>query len=158
MSPQLRSRLWQTMEQHDQFFYHRPIPNDNWTEQTSTLECTEGSLRRVLGLGDSLFIVKNRQAVQALKEFVVRGSPVRALDTIEVFYSELGDLKPQRDFQRDLNEAMLAFGCPWRLADGHFFQVASEFIEREIIERAADLMTVAGFEGALDEFRAARPI
>ena len=101
-------------------------------------------------------MVKNRQPVQDLKEFAVQGSPVRALDTIEVFYSELGDLKPQRDFQRDLNEAMLAFGCSWRLADGHFFQVASEFIEREIIERTADLLVVAGFQGALDEFRAAR--
>jgi hypothetical protein len=158
MPERLRSRLWQTMEKHTRFSTYCPIPGDNWTEQISTLEEAEAALRRVLGV-EALTLAVTAEGERPdgqLKRYFKSETSVQALDVIEVFYSELHEPKPQAEFQTEINEAMLAFSCPWRLADGCFFLVASEFIEREIIERAADLMATAGFEGATDEFRAAR--
>ena len=111
----------------------------------------------MLGL-DGLTVrdVNSRDRIKVDAEgYATKGYPSNILDVIEVFYSLLGE-KEKAGFQQAINDSMLAFKCPWRLADGAFFQVNSEFINREILDRATDLMAVARFEGALEEFREAR--
>ena len=51
---------------------------------------------------------------------------------------------------------MLAFSCAWRLSDGRFFQVDSEFLHEEIVQKAEDILSKVGFEGAHEEFQQAR--
>lgn len=51
---------------------------------------------------------------------------------------------------------MADFECPWRLSEGLFFKIESEFLDSEIVQKAEDQLRQNGFSGALDEFRAAR--
>ncbi|WP_223291818.1 hypothetical protein [Defluviicoccus vanus] len=75
-------------------------------------------------------------------------------DVIEVFYTFLSDARCG-DFSKDINDSMIDFRCPWRLSDGEFFEVDSEFFHL-LLDNSADFLRAAGFEGALDEFRKAR--
>ena len=59
-------------------------------------------------------------------------------------------------FQAEVNEAMVAFECPWRLSSGRFFQVDAAFFQEEIVQKGEDLLCERGFEGAHNEFREAR--
>jgi hypothetical protein len=59
-------------------------------------------------------------------------------------------------FQREVNEAMVTFECPWRLSDGRFFQIDANFLYEEIVQKGEDVLRERGFEGAHDEFHEAR--
>lgn len=59
-------------------------------------------------------------------------------------------------FQAEVNDAMLAFSCAWRLSDSKFFQIDSQFLHEELIQKAEDVLSKVGFEGAHDEFQQAR--
>ena len=84
-----------------------------------------------------------------------------ALEVIEQFVEEVegyGDSGKDNAarIQQEVNEAMMAFECPWRLSEGRFFQIDASFFHEEIIQKGEDMLRKRGFEGAHDEFREAR--
>ena len=145
------------MEQHNLTFHFQPDPNDRWIETTCVIDQTEPALKRLLGLEDFRIKNKNNGNWEScdLKQFALSGYPSLMLDVIEVFHSEIPDAADKHNFQVGINDSMLAFGCPWRLSDGEFFRVDSEFLQH-VLEQSTDLLHSAGFEGALDEFHKAR--
>jgi hypothetical protein len=89
------------------------------------------------------------------------GYPSNALDVAEQFYFIIGNYAPDYrekafEFQHEVNEALTDFRCSWRLSDGQFFKIESEFLESEIVQQAEDRLKKHGFAGSLDEFRSAR--
>ncbi len=90
-----------------------------------------------------------------------KGYPSCAVEVVEQFVEELsefGDSGKDKaaNFQQEVNEAMVAFECPWRLSDGRFFQIDEAFFNEEIVPKGEDILHERGFKGAHDEFREAR--
>ena len=101
---------------------------------------------------------------QSAKDFILRGVHRFVLDACELFYDLLVDYERQHQlntvnsayFQQKINIVFEDANLPWRMLDGRILKVDSKWLETEIHEKAVELMKVAGFEGALEEFLEAR--
>lgn len=153
----LRRRLSSTLRSHNLPVYYSTPDNPTWTHNTSVAEQAEKKLVELLGIAEyttDTYGNQVRKEIDLYRE-VIGGSSVRVFDIIEVFFSELPpDEQPK--FQRAINESNTAFACPWRMSEGMFFRVDSSFMEEEVIGRSTELLSLAGLEGAMDEFRTAR--
>jgi HEPN domain-containing protein len=89
-----------------------------------------------------------------LEGLVLGGWPGQVLDTLALFLREVDDDR-RSYFQREVNRIFLEEGVPWRLADGEFFRVDSEFLAIEV-QRTEELLHAQGFNGVLAELREAR--
>lgn len=159
MKDRLRARLWMTIQKYNESYWYQPDPSDNWTSKTNHLEQTEGKLKRLLGLPE----LRSRAAEEAvgIDGYFMKGYPSCALEVTEQFaeqlatYDDSGKENAAR-FQAEVNEAMIDFECAWRLSDGRFFQIDTEFFHGEIVQKGEDVLREKGFEGAHDEFRESR--
>jgi hypothetical protein len=161
LSKRVRSRLWTTMCQYNESYYHQPDPNDRWNEETTILADTERELLRLLGFDSFTIFVENKSKDADLETFFKSSYPSNTLDVLEQFFFMFSGHAPGYkskawEFQQKVNESMADFECPWRLSDGLFFKVEAEFLDREIVQKGEDRLRQQGFSGALDEFRAAR--
>ncbi|MBV9442520.1 MAG: hypothetical protein JO217_07475 [Acidobacteriaceae bacterium] len=158
MSESLRNRLWMTLQQFNRSFYYQSDPSDNWNVKTDLIEETERNLERLLGR--SPLKAKSLQGgeITGIEGYFKSGFPSCAFEVVEQFAAELKahDIKDAFTFQAQVNDAMLAFSCAWRLSDGRFFQVDSQFLHEEVVQKAEDILSKVGFEGAHDEFQQAR--
>lgn len=143
----LRTRLWMALCRFD--------PPDSWTDTGIIREQLSEELREAYGCSELVaFDDNNNRVVVSLEGFVQGAYPSQVLDVVEVFYRLL-DKEARPGFQYKVNELMQEEGCPWRLADGEFFQVDSEFLQAVLLS-AEESMATHGFQGALEEFREAR--
>jgi len=159
MKDRLRQRLWMTVQKYNESYWYQPDPSDNWNSKTDHVEQTQIKLKRLLGLPE--LKVKGRPSPVGIEDYFMTGYPSCALEVIEQFAEELagfGDSGKENavKFQGEVNEAMVAFECPWRLSDGRFFQIDAEFFHEEIVRKGEDMLRERGFEGAYDEYREAR--
>lgn len=153
MKDRLRSRLWMVIQKYNEHLSYYPDPSDNWQTHTSFVEQTEIRLKRLLGLLE-LTSPASEKAV-GIEGYFLKGYPSCALEVIEQFIEELAPDKAST-FQSEVNDAMVAFECPWRLSSGRFFQIDAAFFQDEIVQKGEDLLCERGFEGAHNEFREAR--
>jgi hypothetical protein len=161
MKDRLRARLWMTLRQYNESYSYRPDPSDSWVSHTDLMEQTELKLKRLLGLPELQVKARGAEDIAGIEEYFMKGYPSCALEVIEQFVEEVagfGDSGAGNAvrFQAEVNEAMVAFGCPWRLSSGRFFQIDQAFFYEEIVQRGEDLLCERGFEGAHNEFREAR--
>lgn len=109
--------------------------------------------------GDAALRVKlqdgTTRPAKDVADFIRSTYPSRVLDAVEVFCSFLGDDEAV-SYQGEVNEVLSTEETPWRIADGMFFQVASEFLAVEVVERASALLRTNKFHGALAELQEAR--
>ena len=152
----LRRRIWYILQEYDEAMAIQPNPFDNWTEQSSILQQMPGRLKKIYDEEDLLaFAGDDKRIPVDLEGFVRAAYPAQVLDVIEIMYHEVREDRT-RNFAREINAAMRDEGCPWLLCDGHFFQLDSTFLEREVLARAHELMAANRFEGASQEFLEAR--
>ncbi len=161
MKERLRARLWLTIRKYDESYWYQPDTSDNWTSQTDHVEQTEIKLKRLLGLPELKVKTRAGEESVQIEGYFMKGYPSCALEVIEQFAEELTGLgedgtSKASKFQTEVNEAMIAFECPWRLSDGRFFQIDVDFFHHEIVQKGEDTLRERGFEGAHDEFREAR--
>ena len=158
MSEALRNRLWLTLGKFNQFFYYQPDPFDNWRQQTDLIEETERNLQRLLGKSPLKTKTLQGEEKTGIEGYFKSGYPSNALEVVEQFAQGLKSHNVQDafSFQGEVNESMLAFSCAWRLSDDRFFQVDSQFLHEELIEKGQDVLSKAGFEGAHEEYQQAR--
>ncbi|CUS37553.1 DUF7014 domain-containing protein [Candidatus Nitrospira nitrificans] len=153
MRDPLRSRLWQTIEKYNRWYSCHKDPSDNWETNTSHIAETEQRLARLLGMPE----LTSRASAKAvgIKGYFLHGYPSCALDVIEQFVQEL-TLDEALAFHIEVNDATVAFDCPWWLSNGRFFKIDDAFFQVEIVQKAEDFLCERGFEGAHNEFREAR--
>jgi hypothetical protein len=157
MKPELKNRLWMTMVEFNESYRHQPNANDPWTEVTSSLAETEKRLERLLG--KSPLASSSQRHFWPLEEYVRRGEPSCALEVVEQFADELasfpnGQATSYR-FEQEVNDAMQTFNCDWRLSGGYFFRVDDHFLQEELVQKAATMLSESGFSGANEEFQKA---
>lgn len=153
----LRRRIWSLLGRFDHIYYYQPDPTDNWNEKTSVLEQLPGELCH--RYGDERLLARADDAGPRvpvdLKGFVEGAYPSQVFDVAELFHAEI---PPERrpEFQHEMNAIFEEERSEWRMADGQFFKVDSQFLEAHVIARSYELLKAEGFEGALDEFNQAR--
>ncbi len=150
----LRRRLWHILGQYNERF--EVVDHTNWHSTSSTLEELESELKGRYGVEtlEGLNAQDERGPVD-LQGFVLGAYPSQVFDVIELFYVRLSESQ-RLDFQGSMNLALDEEGSNWRLADGQFFQVSSDFLAVQVVARSYELLKAEGFEGALDEFNEAR--
>jgi hypothetical protein len=157
----LRSKIWRLLQQYDHDVWIQSDPLDNnWRERSSAVVQVEIDLKNAYGDDELLAFASSDADARTpvdFKGFLLGAYPAQVLDAIEIFQSYLTDQDDWNfEFQRAVNEAFEDEQCPWRLSDGQFFKVDSEFLAVQVLEKAQELMKNDGFHGPLDEFRQAR--
>lgn len=157
LARRLRKRLWSLLGRFDHTYWYQPDPSDNWRESTTVLAelprelCHRYGEDQLIAFGDD----EGTRVPVDLKGFVERGYPSHVFDVVELFYSQLPSER-QLEFQRELNGILEEERSDWRLADGQFFKVDSQFLDVHVVARSYELLKAEGFEGALDELNQAR--
>lgn len=153
----LRRRIWSLLGRFDHIYHYQPDPSDNWNEKTSVLEQLPGELCHRYGDDNLLARAEDGGARVPvdLKGFVEGAYPSQVFDVVELFYAQIPSER-QPEFQREMNAIFEEERSEWRMADGQFFKVDSQFLEAHVVARSYELLKAEGFEGALDEFNQAR--
>jgi hypothetical protein len=153
----LRRRIWSLLGRFDHTYYYQPDPTDNWNEKTTVLEQLPGELCHRYGEEHLLARTDDsgpRVSVD-LKGFVEGAYPSQVFDVAELFHAEI-PVERRLEFQREMNAILEEERSEWRMADGQFFKVDSQFLEAHVVAKSYELLKAEGFEGALDEFNQAR--
>lgn len=163
LSQPVRRRIWYVIEEFDPYYDPNSINNNNrtlaWDELPDCLKKEHG--------WEELRAYQSRSEWEVLKdakEFILRGVPRFVLDAMELFYDLLVEDKvhwntPLADpaqYQGQLNVVFEDANLPWRMLEGRIIRVDSKWLEAEIHSKAAELLFIGGFEGALAEFQHAR--
>lgn len=159
LSPSVRQRIWYTIEECDPCYDPNSINNDF----TLSWDSLQDGLKKEHGWQD-LRAYKSQSEWEALKntrEFILRGVPRFVLDAVEIFYDLLSEYKEHSNadpvgYQSRVNTIFEDGNLSWRLLEGRIIKVDSVWLEAEIHAKAAELLSVNGFDGALAEFQQAR--
>lgn len=154
----LRRRIWLILREYDHGFSVQRNPADHWTDNTSVLTETERELQIAYGeksLTARLNPSTDTRGPVKLEGFVVGAYPAQVLDVLEAAYRHLGEPGDEQ-LKSQINDAFEEEKCPWRLTDGAFFKVDSEFLAVQILERTQAMLKAEQFRGALDELMEAR--
>ena len=143
----------------EQDSWYQKTDETGWNSNTSVLSEVFDTLKRLYGR-EPLLPKGTTHSGETEYEAEVRwlateADPVELFDAIEQQWHELAP-ESARAFQQAINEAFEDESCPWRLSDGCFFKVDSEFLEQHVIAKAHELIGTEGFRGAQDEFLEAR--
>src|SRR3989338_863921 len=150
----LRRRVWHILSEFNYSYYYQPDPNDRWNTETTALVELPRKLLKLYGTeGLEAYVDDERKPVD-LEGFVVGAYPSQVFDCVEMFFQELQGQRSE--LQSEINQAFQEENCPWVFCDGYFLQINSQFLQEQVLSRAHELMAVAGFEGALQEFIDAR--
>lgn len=154
----LRSRLWSLLERSDHHYSYHPYPNDNWTEPTSCLEQLPSELLFRYGEDELMAYPEDGDGLREptnLEGLVKRGYPGQVLDVLELFNHQLPEDK-RSEFCQHLNTILEEEDSRWRMLDGRFIKVDSEFLDYELALRTHQLLEDSGYEGAMEELNDAR--
>ncbi len=147
-----RTRIWAWMEAHDYTVAVRRDPNNDYISNSTV---TEEALRELATeTGASIQILARGNYHEVGRNFVLDQPGEISISFIELFWNNLPEEKS--DFARRLNEIMRSYECPWRIADGRFFKLSSDFVATESIEASHEAMVNAGFETPAAEFARGR--
>lgn len=154
----IRQRIWYAIEDCDPFY--DPNGFNDWTLCYDSLP---DRLKKEHGWQE-LRAYKSQTEWKSLsnaKEFILEGVPRFVLDAIELFYDllidkELASSPAQSVYQSKINIIFEDANMPWRLLEGRIIKVDSKWLETEIHSKAAELLSIRGFDGALAEFQQAR--
>lgn len=151
----LRQRIWFVLEQFNFSYHYNPDPMNSWTETTDVLTQIEAELCRRYGVEKLTALDDNDNKIDVeLKGFIKGAYPAQVLDTIELFYHDIPE-DGRFNFQKELNNILEEENSQWRLVDGQFFKMDSDFLSMKVIAEAFELLKAEGYEGALDEFKEA---
>ena len=90
-----------------------------------------------------------------IEEFIEKGTPHHVLDAIELFRRQL-DYKKAPSFVSELNLLFELHHSPLRFFRGEYYVIDSSFLESQVLAQSQELLEASAFQGALDEFLAAR--
>lgn len=132
-------------------------PNDNWISRSSVGE--EAILRLMVEQGWGSIphtdAVEEGEYAKAFHHVIRRLDPPILFDIIELALTFME--RDEREKCRvKINQIFDLHDCAWRIADGEFFKLDSDFIGARITAQAHDNLAANGFAGASNEFAKAR--
>jgi len=161
LNERVRRRIWYVIEECDRNYDPYSI-----NDYTLAFDVLPDRLKKEHGW-EELRSYQSRtewKHLENAKEFILRGVNRFVLDATELFYDLLMEDKTRghdtladpAEFQGKLNVVFEDANLPWRMLEGRIIRVDSKWLEAEIHSKAAELLSIQGFEGALSEFQHAR--
>ena len=158
LTQQVRQRIWFVFEDCDPYYEQNGF--NNWT---LCYDAISDRLKKEHGWQE-LRAYKSQhdwEILQNTKEFILKGVPRFILDATELFFDLISDVSMSgrtspSEYQKKINVIFEDANMPWRLLEGRIIKVDSKWLETEILAKAAELLSIRGFDGALAEFQQAR--
>lgn len=143
----LRISVKRTLEQHSEW-------GGMYNEENLTFYAVEEALKTFYGEEQIKAYDSNDQLVPVkdVGVLIERGYPPKVLDAIEVWFDKATE---EKVFvcERELNSLFEIHSSPWRISNGKFILVNSEYIQAEIMAKTKLLMQQNAIVGGLDEFQ-----
>lgn len=157
LPPEVRKKLWGWLTRYDSTFYVQRDPNDNWRDQSSALQEAEYELLTEHGWDaiPGAPTNKDRRPQDAMRHLILEGAGHFVFDAVELASGFLGEADKEQ-LRTKINQVLELHGCPWRLTDGEFFKLDSDFVGARLALTAHETLTANKFAGAADEFAKAR--
>lgn len=159
LSPAVRQRIWYLIEESDPFY----DPNSSNNDWTLCWDFLADRLKKEHGWDNfrSYTSQSEFKVLHNTREFFLGGIPRFVLDAVELFYDILSEYEPRGKtepgkFSKKINIIFEDGNLPWRLLEGRIIKVDSMWLEAEIHTKAAEFLSISGFNGALAEFQEAR--
>ena len=152
-----RRKLWSWLDAHNMSFAIRRDPNDSWIDNSSLLEETLADLSMEHGW-NALPVAPTVQGdppFSDLRDIFLEGNGAYVFDAIELA-SSMMEPAQREEFRQKANQIFELHGCPWRLSDGEFFKLDSDFVGARLAMSAHDALAANRFAGAADEYAKAR--
>ena len=153
----VRRKLWSWLAANNPSLGIQRDPNDRWISNSSVLEETEIDLaiehgwNGVTGAPDS----SQTDPHPCLRDIFYSGAGQFVFDAIEMA-GRMMDRDQCEALRQKVNLLCEMHECPWRLADGEFFKLDSDFMGARLVSTAHDALGANQFTGAADEFAKAR--
>jgi hypothetical protein len=152
-----RPKLATCLSDFDASFGVQRDPNDNWISHSSVGE--EAIIRLMIEQGwesiPETDTVEKGEYTRAFQHVVRRLEPPILFDIIELALSFME--RDEREKCRiKVNQIFDLHDCAWRIADGEFFKLDSDFIGARLTAQAHDHLAANRFVGASNEFAKAR--
>lgn len=161
LSQAVRQRIWYVLRDYDPYY-----SDNDFNDYTLSGNALPDHLMREHGW-QQLRAYQSRDEWEevTIDGFVLRGVARFVLDALELFHDQLLEYNHGRyrrsqvdvaKYQANLNAIFEEANLPWRMLEGRIIQVDSKWLEEEVLSKAAELLSVSRFEGALAEFLQAR--
>ena len=138
ISSDLRRKAWTQLRAHNSTFYVQRDPTDNWQDQTTALDEAESDLMTEHGWECIAGApVNTAEYLPGLRHLVLSGAAAFVLDAIELAFGHMQS-EDREPFKNKINTAFELQDCPWRLSDGEFFKLDSDFMGARIAASAHD--------------------
>ena len=151
----IRQRFWYAVNDLDSIKY---VTNDlGYTRiDSSVLRELEGYLKRKYGVENlTAYVAEGKRGPVSLAQFILTCYPSQVFDVVEGFYDS-SDVETRNGIQNEINNILEEEDFPWRLLEGEFLLIDSDFFTTRITEETLDLLKRKGFEGPIEEFLKAR--
>jgi hypothetical protein len=152
-----RRKIWAWLSANNTSLGIQRDPNDNWISNSSILEETESDLLTEHGW-ERLPVTPyppDTQYHKALRLLVLDGQGPFVFDTIEVASSYM-DAAEKDTLRQKINQIFELHDCPWRMSDGEFFKLDTDFVGARLATTAHDTLAANQFAGAANEYAKAR--
>jgi len=151
-----RRKLWSWLTANNAPLGIQRDPNDRWISNSSVLEeieselVTEHGWDRIPGTP-----AQSDNPYDGLRHLVRHGAAAFVFDTMELA-SRWMDAPLREAFWKKANQIFELHSCPWRISDGEFFKLDSDFVGARLASTAHDALVANRFSGAADEYAKAR--
>lgn len=152
-----RRKIFSCLDKYNGSLGVRRDPNDNWVSNSSVVEevilelMSQHGWDAVPGIDPSGEI--NYYLV--FKYIITDLTAEHLFDTIEIYLTFLSQDEREQVRVRT-NQIFDLHRCPWRLADGEFFKLDTDFVGERLVATAHDALTANNFAGAAQEYSRAR--
>jgi len=141
LSRRLRNRILYVLKEYAGF-------NDERMDRTHYL------LRKELGFESLKAVVGGHWVDTDFEGFVLSGSPIFLLDAIEIFLKLLPE-NEMMECQKELNQIFEVEKLSFRLINGKFYKIDSEYLQEEVLSKVPELLKEYKFDGPLIEYQSA---
>ena len=146
-----RRKLWAWLSANNAQLRIQRDPGDSWISNSSILEEIESELRVENGWDQ----IPGAPSDDPIRQLFIHGDAAYVFDAIELAGKWM-EAEPKEEFRQRINQIFELHTCPWRLSDGEFFKLDSDFIGARIASTAHDALVGNNFSGAAEEYAKAR--
>jgi hypothetical protein len=158
LSDDARRKITACIEKYNASMGVQRDPNDGWISNSSVVEEAILELLSERGWDDipgTDAAVKNGKHYDAFRHLMREGESSSVFDFIELSMAQMGT-EDREKCRVKINQIFDLHECPWRIADGEFFKLDSDFMGERLAATAHDALAANQFVGAADEYAKAR--
>ncbi len=157
LTVEVRSKIRTCIEKFNTSIGIQRDPNDSWISNSSATEEAVSDLLTEQGWDDvpGSDFVHQGEPYKAFKHLMQTSWEAHVYDFVELALHHMSD-NDREKCRVKINQILDLHQCPWRIADGEFFKLDSDFMGERLSSGAHDALAKNNFDGAAQEYARAR--